>query len=96
MELRLVKLVTGEEFVAELVSHKTPTGIFIFKNATRLAQTPDGIAALPYPMLRRDKTNLEIDQSNVVFICELAEEVEAGLKAQFGGIITPKSSLIGV
>lgn len=99
MAVKLVKLNTGEELAADVsVSESDPKSV-VLKNAVTAFVTPDGarLAFLPFPkfVARSSDRQIELKDSNIMFICDLDEEVENQYNANFGsGLVVPPKRLI--
>ena len=89
MDVRVLKLVTGEEIVGEFVS-ETKTSITV-KNTLSLIIQPSqqgvGYAFVPWcPMAQGDKT---IKLEKTIFTASATDELEASSRSMFSQIMTP-------
>jgi hypothetical protein len=92
MNVKLVKLVSGEEFVAEIVNRDTNLSC---KNMIKFMMTPQRqLAMVPLnPFIPQD-TVVEFNNSHIMFVSDVEKEVENNYAEQFGGIVTSPSKLI--
>jgi len=108
VDVKLVKLVSGEEFIAEdcsdstissqefnkvKISSEDKTRYNYFKNPITLQPTKDGLHMIPYPIFRKDP-ELIIKECHVLFKIDIPSEISNEYKRQFGGIIEPSKSLV--
>jgi len=94
MDVRVLKLVTGEEIVGEFVS-ETKTSITV-KNTLSLLVQPSqqgvGYAFVPWcPMVQGDKT---IKLEKTIFTASATDELEGSYRSMFSQIMTPPKTLI--
>jgi hypothetical protein len=94
MDVRVLKLVTGEEIVGEFVS-ETKTSITV-KNTLSLLVQPSqqgvGYAFVPWcPMVQGDKT---IKLEKTIFTASATDELESSYRSMFSQIMTPPKTLI--
>jgi len=95
-EIKVVKLVSGEELVVEIVGE---TENYVeFKNplAAILQRTKTGEGALGFmPWMHAANGPFVVAKNNVVCVAEVAEEVKNGYNQIFGaGIVVPPKDLI--
>ena len=89
MDIRVLKLVTGEEIVAEFVSETRDT--ITVKNTLSLLIQPSqqgvGYAFVPWcPMVEGDKT---IRFEKTIFTAKATEELNRSYSSMFSQIMTP-------
>lgn len=89
--IRLLKLVTGEEVIADVTTDVANNDKLILKNPLQIGHTPQGVGMAPFCMFMKGNS-LTIDVRGTVFITEVDSEIENAYKAQFGGIVTPGGS----
>lgn len=86
-EVRIIKLITGEELVSEIESRNGST--LTLKNPMRIIATRDGLGMAPYSVLSKD-TSFNINGDHVTCISNPEEEVLNGYNSKFGsGIVIP-------
>jgi len=92
MNVKLVKLVTGEELIAE-VEHKQP--VFELKNPIRLILSEKGVGMAPFsPFLDGDPVKIEIKEEHVICTGNVDIEVVNAYNQQFGsGIVLATPTL---
>ena len=95
MDVKVIKLVSGEEVIAELVNssenafnHLEDT--FEFKNPLVIGVTERGIATMPLSVVA-DIKQVTLKKQHIIFIASPEEEILNAYKGQFGGILTPRS-----
>ena len=89
--IKLIKLVTGEDVIAEVTEHGDRVYL---KNAIRLAVTNQGVAMMPFsPFIKEDMFN--IHTNHIIFQAEVDDEVRNAYNSKFGsGIIVAPSGMI--
>ncbi len=90
MEVKLVKLITGEEVVAQVVEFDS---YIEMTNPVKfvMAQNPNGgygIEMHPFVMLSEDE-NISIGRENIMFICSPIADVLSTYDSQFSEIVIP-------
>lgn len=92
MDVRLVKLISGEEVIGEI--SKTEDGMYILlNNPIRFMATQQGVAIVPFnPLLAEEP--LQIPRGAIMLIANLREEVITEYKSRFGGVIVPPTGLV--
>ena len=95
MAIKIFKLMTGEEVVAE-VTKETKDSVSM-KNCVALVLQPSrdgklGFGFVPFgAMVEGDIT---IDKSNLIFTAEASDDLKNSYNSMFGGIVTPPKTLI--
>jgi hypothetical protein len=95
-DLKILKLVTGEEIIAELVGESSEYQFYI-KNALVLAmqQTEKGIGVAIFPWGNNVKDEyLVIDAENVIYSGSPRKELEEMYHKAFSPLALPQKSLI--
>ena len=97
-DIKVVKLVTGEEVLTELslgvdtkVIMKNPTRIVVMPNKMDPQQPNVGLA--PWAQFSDDK-EITIDKSHIIAIMEPLKEFKTQYQAAFSGLAIPQSKLI--
>ena len=88
MDVKVIKLVSGEDVIAELVSSSEDA--FEFKNPLVIGITERGIATMPLSVVA-DIKQVTLKKQHIIFIASPEEEILNAYKGQFGGILTPRS-----
>lgn len=98
MSVKSLRLVTGEDIIAEV--QDGVTGGFILKNPVQVSMMPNRSGGqptfgfMPFPLTTNDK-EITVTETHVVFVCEPAEEFLNQYNSLFGsGIITPSKQLL--
>lgn len=96
--LKILKLITGEEILAELLP--SSEAVVIAKNPVRVVVIPSRvdpekpqIGLAPWAQFSDDKT-FTIDKSHVLTIMTPIKEFETQYNSLFGGIITPPKLIV--
>lgn len=92
-EVKLIKLVTGEEILAEILSEGQDIEICNPLNAV-VQPSPQGISYGFIPWAGLTDGNLTLKADKVVFIAEVREDVLNSYNSQFGKIVTPPKKII--
>lgn len=101
MTIKVIKLVTGEDIIAEVLD--SGNGIYKLKNPVQISIIPSRTSGepnfgfLPFPTCaKQSKTaELEIKEAHIIVVTDLAEEFTNQYNSIFGsGIVTPPKSLI--
>ena len=95
INVKLIRIITGEEVVAELLS-ETEESITI-QNTLVLLPTNSGVGFAPWAtVISKDKPEITISKSHIVYLAELREDVANKYNEMFGSkLITPnKKDLI--
>lgn len=90
INVKLFRIVTGEEVVSELVL-ETETSITI-KNGLVVVPTPQGgIGFAPWtPVINKDKPEIVVSKNFVVYIAEVDEQVKNKYNEIYGSkLVTP-------
>ena len=98
MSVKLIKLVTGEEILADcgkafgtLIDIKNPVRIIVMPNKID-PKTPN-IGFAPWAEFSDDK-EFTLDKSHIVAIMTPINEFVNQYNSMFGGLVVPKSNLI--
>jgi hypothetical protein len=95
MNIKYIKLVTGEDILAN-VEDGEPLSIILI-NPAKLVIVPQGLAMLPF-VPTTPESEVVIRNEHIVCTHEVSPELEASYNAQFGnGLVVPQEKkLIGV
>lgn len=91
MEIKVIKLVTGEEVICQLEEKESS---FVLKNPQKFMLTQEGVASMPLvPFSSSEK--YEINKEHIIFVCEPETDIRNLYNSKFGnGVILPKTSKI--
>lgn len=97
MKVQIIKLITGEELLAEVVGDDTMIRV---KNPVRIVVMPNkidpktpNIGFAPWAEFSDDK-EFALDKSHIVAIMTPIKEFVNQYSSMFGGLVVPKSNLI--
>jgi hypothetical protein len=100
MNVKLIRLLTGEELIAELVFDDNQTNKIVIKNPLRILvipakSTPQNptVGFAPWMEFSEDK-KFELDKQHILCIMTPMREFINQYNSAFGGIIAPTSSSI--
>ena len=94
MEVKLVKLITGDEIIAELETSEDGT-FYTLKNMVKLGMDHAGnVGFVHYPAVSEKEEYITVLTNNVIFTVPVNEECENAYKQTFGHIVGPTKSLI--
>lgn len=95
--VKIIKLITGEELLAEILEQGKP---MIIKNPVRVVVMPNkldpktpNVGFAPWAEFSEDKT-FELDKSHVLAIINPIKEFINQYNSMFGGLVVPSSNLI--
>ena len=89
MAVKLVKLITGEEFAADVTEKE---GRLTCKSPMKFVFSQEGVGMMPFLPLSKDK-NIEIDAKLVMLQVELEDEVKTAYTSSVAGIVLPNNGL---
>ena len=88
MNVKLIRVVTGEEIVAEVVSETDDT--ITVQNALVVLPTNNGVGFAPWAtVVSKDDPEITVSRNHLVYVAEVQEDVASKYKEMFGNIITP-------
>ena len=88
MNVKLIRVVTGEEVVAEVVSETDDT--ITVQNALVVLPTNNGVGFAPWAtVVSKDDPEITVSRNHLVYVAEVQEDVSSKYKEMFGNIITP-------
>jgi hypothetical protein len=97
--IKLLKLITGEEVLAE-VSDSIVSDKILIKNAVRVVVMPNkldpktpNVGFAPWADFSDDKT-VTLDKSHIIAIMSPIKEFVNQYNSMFGGLVVPTSNLI--
>ena len=90
MNIKLVKLIDGEEVVCEA---RTDGDTIVMKNPIRLVPVQDGLGMVPFSPFA--KTNeFTIPSRFVMYVVEVEEEIAGEYNKKFGTIVTAPAAVL--
>lgn len=98
--VKIIKLITGEELLAEVtISSPIPTSITL-KNPVRIVVMPNkldpktpNVGFAPWAEFSEDKT-FDLDKAHILAIINPIKEFINQYNTMFGGLVVPSSNLI--
>ena len=88
MNVKLIRVVTGEEIVAEVVSETDDT--ITVQNGLVVLPTNNGVGFAPWAtVVSKDDPEITVSRNHLVYVAEVQEDVSSKYKEMFGNIITP-------
>ena len=88
MNVKLIRVVTGEEIVAEVVSETDDT--ITVQNALVVLPTGQNVGFAPWAtVISKDDPEITMSRNHVIYVVELQDDVASKYKEMFGNIITP-------
>ncbi len=88
MNVKLIRVVTGEEVVAEIVSETDDT--ITIKNGLVVLPTGQNVGFAPWAtVISKDDPEITMSRNHVIYVVELQDDVASKYKEMFGNIITP-------
>ena len=91
IDVKLIRIVTGEEIIAELVSEEDTT--IVVKNGLVVIPSAQGVGFAPWAtIISKEKPEITLDKRNLIYIVDLDEEVTKKYNEMFGSkLVTPPS-----
>lgn len=91
MNVKYIKLVTGEDLVSGL---KEENDYYLLSNPTRLVISQEGMGLMPFSPFTKSE-EIKIKKDHVIFIDDLEEEIQNAYNARYGtGIVTSSNILL--
>jgi hypothetical protein len=89
IEVKLIRVVTGEEVVAEMVSEDETT--ITVRNGLVVLPTNTGVGFTPWAtVISKDKPEITVSRNHIVYIAEVQEDVCKKYDQMFGSkLVTP-------
>jgi hypothetical protein len=88
MNVKLIRVVTGEEIVAEVVSETNDT--ITVQNGLVVLPTNSGVGFAPWAtVVSKDEPEITVSRNHLVYVAEVQDDVSSKYKEMFGNIITP-------
>ena len=91
MEVKLLRIVTGEEVVAEVL--ETTQDTLKIQNALVVIPQSSGVGFAPWAtVISKDSPEIVLKQEHVVYVVEVQEEVAGKFNEMFGSkLVTPSA-----
>lgn len=93
VDVKMVKLCTGEDIFGEVVDDITSAHIVI-KKPVQLIPTNSGIAMVGYPnpMLAKENQDITLWECDIVFMVEASDKVVTAYNEKMTGLVLPPAS----
>jgi hypothetical protein len=90
INVKLFRISTGEEVVAELVS-ETDTSVVMKNGLVVIPTSQGGIGFAPWsPVINKDKPEMQVSRNFMVYVAEVEEQVEKKYNEIYGSkLVTP-------
>ena len=95
MDVKLIRIITGEEIVAEVLSETDD--IITVQNGLVVLPTNTGVGFAPWAtVISKEKPEITVSKTHVVYVAEVQDDVSKKYNEMFGSkLITPdKKKLI--
>lgn len=90
MEIKVLKLVTGEELISQF---EEKSEFYVLKNPQKFMLTQEGIASMPLMPFSTSET-YEINKNHVLFVCDPESDIRNVYNSKYGsGVILPSSKI---
>ena len=91
IDVKLLRIVTGEEVIAELLSETEDT--ITVQNGLAVLPTNNGVGFAPWAtVISKDNPEITISKTHLVYVAEVQEDVCKKYNEMFGSkLITPNS-----
>lgn len=94
MNVKLLRIITGEEVIAELVSEASETTITV-KNGLVVMPNAQGVGFAPWAtVISKRKPEIVVDRKFIVYMVECEDTVVEKYESIFSPIETPSKKLI--
>jgi hypothetical protein len=91
MEIKVLKLVSGEEFICTL---EVKDDFYILTKPQKFLMTQNGIASMPLIPYSKDE-KYSIHKDHVILTCEPDDDIKNVYNSEHGsGLVIPKSSIL--
>jgi hypothetical protein len=96
MNIKILKLITGEEVLGEVVEGGLDTNNITLKNTVALVIQPSqqGLQMGFLPWGNMVEGNITLSYSNIIYIGDPKDDLRTNYSSMFGGIVTPPKQLI--
>ena len=94
MNVKLIRMWSGEDVIADLVEDKEESIVIV----NPIVGVPSGQGQMGFapwsPLLKGRGVDLEVTKGDIVYIAEAQEEIVAQYEQMFSSIITPTNKLV--
>ena len=88
MNVKLIRVVTGEEVIAEVLSETDDT--ITVKNGLVVLPSAQSFGFAPWAtVISKEEPEITMSRKHVVYVAEVQDSVSKKYKEMFGNIITP-------
>ena len=88
MNVKLIRVVTGEEVIAEVLSETDDT--ITVKNGLVVLPSAQSVGFAPWAtVISKDDPEITMSRKHVIYVAEVQDSVSKKYKEMFGNIITP-------
>jgi len=93
MEVKFIKLITGDEIIAEYIEDNDNIKLV---NPVKIGLDPEShnVRFMPYPFFGKTPIELVIKSSHIVFTTDVEDNYDNGYRKAFNHILETKSQLI--
>ena len=89
MNVKLIRVVTGEEVIAEVLSETDDT--ITVKNGLVVLPSAQSVGFAPWAtVISKEEPEITMDLKHVIYAAEVQDSVSQKYKEMFGNIITPQ------
>jgi hypothetical protein len=99
MAIKGIKLVTGEEVIADVENsgdnrYKLTNSVQIRLVPPQIAGSSPSMGFVPFPSFGKENQSILVEPLHVVYLYDPVEDIVSNYKSMFSGIITPSSKQI--
>jgi len=88
MNVKLIRVVTGEEVIAEVLSETDDT--ITVKNGLVVLPSAQSVGFAPWAtVISKEEPEITMSRKHVIYVAEVQDSVSKKYKEMFGNIITP-------
>ena len=88
MNVKLIRVVTGEEVIAEVLSETDDT--ITVKNGLVVLPNGQSVGFAPWAtVISKEEPEITMSRKHVIYVAEVQDSVSKKYKEMFGNIITP-------
>jgi hypothetical protein len=88
--IKIIRLVTGEDVVADI---QKKDNVVLLKQPHRLVMTQEGLGSIPLCPFAKS-TEYEISSSNILFEAEPEPQIRDSYASQVGAIVVPTKAIV--
>ena len=98
MNVKLIRMCSGEDVIADLIDDKTDMGEDVIVIANPIVAVPTGNGQMGFapwsPLLKGKGEELEVTKKYVVYIADTQEQIEEQYREMFSVLKTPSKKLV--